>query len=460
MHSDADRRRRFESEALPHADALFRTALRFAPSRSDAEDLVQETFLKAYRAFDRFEPGTNCRAWLFKILTNTGINQHHARARRPPSVDFDAIEAIVAAPDDRAVPEPAQGDWTIYASALDDEMRAALAALPEPFRVVLVLSVLEGFAYKEIAAILDVPIGTVMSRLFRARRIMQAALSASGHRRGGGARMSDDLQCSHVAALLAAHAEGELDAAERHAVDAHLAACVDCRALRAHELAFTALLRDRLQAAEAAPASLHAAVRRALDPPSRPAWWARALASPWAPRWAAAVVLALVVAVPLAWLPHRGAAQAQVAVDQHRSHTFVPGEPLPPCCTAVAAGVGTRLGPPSPGAQVPSLAAAGLELSLVVHCTFTSKPVHLASYAGGDGRAYTLTITDRTRRQFKLTRARTRDGVTQAEARIESATGAFDVTRWLHGGLVYTWVRPAGDARGEAALALLLAAAR
>jgi RNA polymerase sigma-70 factor (ECF subfamily) len=182
--SDAERRRRFEQEALPHTDALFRTALRFAPTRSDAEDLVQETFLRAYRAFDRFEPGTNCRAWLFKILTNTGINHHHRRARRPTEVDFEAIEAIAAAPTDAAVPEAGGGDWSAYAPLVDDDVQAALAALPERFRVVLVLSVLEGFAYKEIASILGIPIGTVMSRLYRARKMLQAALGGYARARG------------------------------------------------------------------------------------------------------------------------------------------------------------------------------------------------------------------------------------------------------------------------------------
>jgi anti-sigma factor RsiW len=272
--------------------------------------------------------------------------------------------------------------------------------------------------------------------------------------------MNADLRCSHVAALLPAHADGELDAADRHAVDIHLAACVDCRALRAHEIEFTALLRQRLQTRETAPASLRAAVRGALGAQAASPWWARALSSPWAPRWAAAVVLAVLVAIPLAWLPHRGAAQAQVAADQHRSHAFVPGEPLPPCCTAVAAGVGTELGPPSPGARVPDLAPADLHLAIVVVCTFTGHPVHLASYTGGDGGNCTLTVTDRTRRQFKLARAQRRDGVLQTEARIEGVHGAFDVTRWMDDGLVYTWVRPADDARGRAALALLLNAAR
>jgi RNA polymerase sigma-70 factor (ECF subfamily) len=184
MTSDAERRRRFEAEALPHVDALFRTALRFTPTRSDAEDLVQETLFKAYRAFDRFEAGTNCRARLFRILTNTGINEHHKRVRGPMTVENEVLEAIAAAPEDTVVPAPRSGDWTVYESALDDDMRAALAALPEPFRVVLVLSVLEGFAYKEIADILDIPIGTVMSRLFRARRMLQAALGTYARRRG------------------------------------------------------------------------------------------------------------------------------------------------------------------------------------------------------------------------------------------------------------------------------------
>ena len=184
MPSDAERRRRFEHEALPHTDALYRTALRFAPSPADAEDLVQETLLKAYRAFDRFEPGTNCRAWLFRILTNTGINEHHRRGRRPVPVESEVIEAIAAAPSDEAVPVPSRGDWTVYASAFDDELTSALEALPEPFRVVLVLAALEGFAYKEIAEVLDIPIGTVMSRLYRARRMLQATLGAYAQRRG------------------------------------------------------------------------------------------------------------------------------------------------------------------------------------------------------------------------------------------------------------------------------------
>jgi RNA polymerase sigma-70 factor (ECF subfamily) len=180
--TDAERRTRFEREALPHSDALFRTALRFARNRSDAEDLVQDTLLKAYRAFDRYEPGTNCRAWLFKILTNTGINQHHRRARRPAEVEIEAIESLAAAPE--PLPELGAGDLDAFADLLDDEVKAALDTLPEPFRLVLVLSVLEGLTYKEIASVLDIPIGTVMSRLYRARRMMQTALRAYARRRG------------------------------------------------------------------------------------------------------------------------------------------------------------------------------------------------------------------------------------------------------------------------------------
>lgn len=182
QQDEADRLRRFEQEALPHLDALFNTALRMTRNRSDAEDLVQDTYFKAYRFFDRYEPGTNCKAWLFKILTNTGINAFAKRARRPANVNFDDVEPVLAAPR-TSRPVPA-GDFAALADLVDDEVKAALETVPEPFRLVLVLSGVEGFAYKEIAEILDIPIGTVMSRLFRARKLLQAALFDYARRRG------------------------------------------------------------------------------------------------------------------------------------------------------------------------------------------------------------------------------------------------------------------------------------
>ena len=174
--SDIDRRRRFDAEAVPHLDALYRAAKHWCRNGSDAEDLVQETMVRAWRFFDRYEPGTNCKAWLFRILTNTRINAHHRAARRPVEADFDAVETLAAPAPGEVLAAPTRGEIAAFADLLDDEMKAALEALPVPFRVVLVLAVVEGFSYKEIAAILDVPIGTVMSRLFRARKLLQVAL--------------------------------------------------------------------------------------------------------------------------------------------------------------------------------------------------------------------------------------------------------------------------------------------
>jgi RNA polymerase sigma-70 factor (ECF subfamily) len=179
--SDAARRRRFEAEALPHLDALYRTALRLLRDHGAAEDLVQETYLRAYRAFDRYTPGTNCRAWLFRILLNAGLNARRRAARRPAPVGFEGVEPVLAAAEPGA--EPLGADLAAFAGLVDDEVRAALEALPAPFREVLLLSV-EGLPYKEIAAALGIPVGTVMSRLFRARRLLRSALGDYARQRG------------------------------------------------------------------------------------------------------------------------------------------------------------------------------------------------------------------------------------------------------------------------------------
>ena len=184
QENEADRLRRFEEEALPHLGALFNTALRMTRNRSDAEDLVQDTYFKAYRFFDRYAAGTNCKAWLFKILTNTGINAFAKRARRPTNVSFDDVEPILAGASAPGPGLPPPGNFAALADLLDDEVKAALESVPEPFRLVLLLAGVEGFAYKEIAEILEIPIGTVMSRLFRARKLLQSALREYGRRRG------------------------------------------------------------------------------------------------------------------------------------------------------------------------------------------------------------------------------------------------------------------------------------
>ncbi len=182
--SEADKRRRFEEEALPHLDALYNTALRMTQNPSEAEDLVQETYLKAHRFWDRYTPGTNCKAWLYKILTNTRINQYVKRSRQPAQVNFDDVEPILHRSPAQGLDQATHGDMAVFADLLDDEVKQALEAVPDDFRIVLILAVIEGFAYKEIAEILEIPIGTVMSRLYRGRKLLQGSLRDYARRRG------------------------------------------------------------------------------------------------------------------------------------------------------------------------------------------------------------------------------------------------------------------------------------
>jgi RNA polymerase sigma-70 factor (ECF subfamily) len=170
------KRRAFEAEALPHMDALYRTALRMTKNQSDAEDLVQEAMVKAYRFWDKFEPGSNCRAWLFKIMTNIFINNYRSKSRTPVSVNVDDIDdnflygqlADMAPGED---PERA-----LFAKIFDDDVKKAIEELPDDFRLVVVLSFLEGFSYQEIADIADLQLGTVKSRLHRGRKLLQKQL--------------------------------------------------------------------------------------------------------------------------------------------------------------------------------------------------------------------------------------------------------------------------------------------
>jgi len=162
----------FEREALVHLDALYRVALRLSGNAADADDLVQETMLKAYRAWDQYEPGTNAKGWLLTILRHTFINEYRRRARHPESVDLDAIEPFVVFEDVQE--DDPQGRF--FDQIVDDEVLRAIDALPEQFREAIVLSDVEGLSYEEIARILGVPLGTVKSRLFRARRVLQRNL--------------------------------------------------------------------------------------------------------------------------------------------------------------------------------------------------------------------------------------------------------------------------------------------
>ncbi len=168
----APKREEFEHEALVHLDTLFNVALRLTGNASDAEDLVQDTVAKAYRAWDKYEPGTNCRAWLVTILRNTFINQFRRESRRPSQVQFDSVEDINVF---ETVQEK-DPEGSFYRSIVDDEVKRAIQDLPEEFRIPVVLSDVEGMSYAEIAQILELPVGTVKSRLFRGRRRLQQRL--------------------------------------------------------------------------------------------------------------------------------------------------------------------------------------------------------------------------------------------------------------------------------------------
>jgi RNA polymerase sigma-70 factor, ECF subfamily len=164
----------FEAEALASLDSLYRAALRLTRVPADAEDLVQETYLKAFRAAASFEPGTNLRAWLFTILHNTARNRARDRARDMVAVDSDAVDqATDFAP---ATGQPETPETLLLRDTLAPELQAAIDALPEAFRQAVWLRDVEEFSYAEIAEMLQIPIGTVMSRISRGRRALYEAL--------------------------------------------------------------------------------------------------------------------------------------------------------------------------------------------------------------------------------------------------------------------------------------------
>ncbi|MCB9702310.1 MAG: sigma-70 family RNA polymerase sigma factor [Myxococcales bacterium] len=175
---DRAARQAFEETALPHLDSLYGVALRMTRDRAAAEDLVQDTMVRAYRFWHRFEPGTSVRAWLFTILRNTFVNTYHRdnreRARTAElATQIAPLERSGAAGLSGAPPSP---DQAVAAKVAAEEIRAALAELPEDYRLAVLLADLEGLAYKEIAAVMECPIGTVMSRLYRGRRLLKKAL--------------------------------------------------------------------------------------------------------------------------------------------------------------------------------------------------------------------------------------------------------------------------------------------
>jgi RNA polymerase sigma-70 factor (ECF subfamily) len=192
---DDERRERFTAEALPYLDQLYSAALRYTRNPADAEDLVQDTFAKAYSAFHQYRPGTNLRAWLYRILTNAYINTYRKKQRRPQEVSADANtgeDGTFSLFDRLAETTSAPAEVEVLSRLTDDEVKDALADLPEQFRMAVYLADVEGFRYAEIAEIMGSPIGTVMSRLHRGRAALQRALYDYAKARGLVPAAADD----------------------------------------------------------------------------------------------------------------------------------------------------------------------------------------------------------------------------------------------------------------------------
>ena len=176
-HSLVNAKRIFEKEFMPHLDAMYNFALKLTGDEDDAQDLVQDTCLKAYRFVNSFEPGTYAKAWLFRILKNSFINDYRKKSRGPSKVEFEWVEQSISGEDEAAEPAYyADLQAETVNDMLGDEITAALQSLPVDFRMIIILCDLEEFSYEEMAKILDIPIGTVRSRLHRARAALKTKL--------------------------------------------------------------------------------------------------------------------------------------------------------------------------------------------------------------------------------------------------------------------------------------------
>jgi RNA polymerase sigma-70 factor (ECF subfamily) len=181
--TEAQRRESFEQLAFPYIDRLYGAALRYARNPADAEDLVQEAFAKAYSSFHQYEPGTNLKAWLYRILHTTYINLYRKKQRRPQETLQDEIDDF-SLYDELGLRSGPSAEREVLEAFTADEVKQALADLPEPFRIAVYYADVEGFSYQEIADLMGTPIGTVMSRLHRGRKALGKALAGYARSRG------------------------------------------------------------------------------------------------------------------------------------------------------------------------------------------------------------------------------------------------------------------------------------
>jgi RNA polymerase sigma-70 factor (ECF subfamily) len=173
----------FNEEIIPHLDALYNFALRLTTDPNDAEDLVQDTIVKAYRFFNSYEKGTNAKAWLFRILKNSYINNYRKQSKKPQEVDYDEVATFYETVRAERT-ETSDLEDKMFRELIDDDISKALDAIPEDFRTVVLLCDVEDFTYEEIANMLDVPIGTIRSRLHRGRNLLKTQLMEYARKRG------------------------------------------------------------------------------------------------------------------------------------------------------------------------------------------------------------------------------------------------------------------------------------